>query len=98
MFVALRNSCTTRHHAGWAYRHPLASPMAIRTVNLVLLKGATLVRESGPGAHSPVPRSRIQHAHPESGQGRSLVNRSMRDPNPAEYFRAGPSCARFTEK
>jgi len=41
--------------ADWPYRHPLAWRMAIRTVNLVLLEGATLVRESGPGAQNPVP-------------------------------------------
>jgi hypothetical protein len=32
---------------------PLASPIAIRTVDLVLLEGATLARESGPGAPNP---------------------------------------------
>ncbi len=93
MFVALCNSCMTRHLPGWAYRHPLASPMAIRTVNLVPLEGATLVRESGPGAQSPVPRSRIQNAHPETGQGRSLANRSMRDPNPALFPSPADVCA-----
>lgn len=86
-----------RHLPGGSDRHPLASAMAIRTVDLVPLEGTTLVRESGPGAQNPVPRSRIPQTHPESGQGRSLVNRSMWDPNPTGYFRTGRACARFTE-
>ncbi len=45
----------TTRLSGGPDRHPLASAMAIRTVDLVPLEGATLVRESGPGAQNPVP-------------------------------------------
>ena len=47
--------------------------MAIRTVELVLLEGATLARESGPGAQNPSLGPGYRKLTPESGRGRSLA-------------------------
>jgi hypothetical protein len=67
--VALRNRNAAVPLPDWPYRHPLALPTVIRTVNIVLPNGATLDRESGPLRCGPVPRDRIPQSHPESGRG-----------------------------
>jgi hypothetical protein len=91
--VTLSEQNSTASCADRTEHHPLASPTVIRTVKTVRHHGATLGRESGPGAHSPVPRGRISKPHPESGQGRRPLVRSLRGP-PSHAIVRSPVAAR----
>ena len=46
--VALSDVSKAVRLPDWPYTEPLALPTVIRTVNIVLHEGATLMRESGP--------------------------------------------------
>jgi hypothetical protein len=93
--VALSDVLTAVRLPDWPCTHPLALPTVIRTVDIVLHKGATLVRESGPAHRALSPWTGYRNLTPTRDRAQA-GNGSTRTPNSARCVRPSPVCA-FTE-
>jgi hypothetical protein len=93
--VALSDDPTAVRLPDWPCTHPLALPTVIRTVNIVLHEGATLVQESGPARRALSPGTGYRNLTPTRDRAQAGYG-STRTRIPRDAWQSSPVFA-FTE-